>query len=54
MFKNEKKTPENTFDQITTYVLWLIFMPIAMLLKLCFSIVSRVIKIFLLIDKKIK
>ena len=50
MFKNEKKPPENTFDQIITFI----FMPIAILLKLCFSIVSRIIKIFLLIDKKIK
>jgi len=54
MLKNKKKLPKSTFDKITTFILWLIFVPIAILFKLCFSIVSIVIKVFKLIDKKIK
>jgi len=54
MLKNKRKIPENTFEKIITFILWLIFIPIGILIKLCFSIISRVIKIILLIDKKIK
>ena len=54
MLKNENEHPKNTFDKIITSTLWIIFMPIAVLLKLFFSIFLRIIKIFLFIDKKIK
>ena len=52
--KNKIKIPKNTFEKIITFILWLIFIPIGILFKLCFFIISRVIKIILLIDKKIK
>ena len=54
MLKNENEHPKSTFDKIITFILWLIFIPIAILFKLCFSICLRIIKIFELIDKKIK
>jgi len=54
MLKNKNEHPKNTFDQIIISMLWIIFMPIAVLLKLFFSIFLRIIKIFLFIDKKIK
>ena len=54
MLKNKKNIIKNTFDKIITFILWLIFIPMGILFKLCFSIISRVVKIFLLIDKKIR
>ena len=53
MLKNIKNLFKNTFDKIITFIVWLICMPIAIFFKVCFSIISRVIKIFLLVDKKI-
>ena len=54
MLKNENEHPKNTFDKIITSILWIIFMPIAILFKLCFSIVYKTVNIFLFIDGKIK
>ena len=54
MLKNKKNLFKDTFDKTTTLFVWLFCMPIAIFFKVCFFTISRIIKIFLFVDRKIK